>query len=78
MNLDIKQVSKGSKEGETWWWKEEVLESIQRTKTKTKMNSQEQLESRIKTKEVKALEKAYNELNVRLDGVEGNMKHQLV
>lgn len=78
MNLDIKQMSKGSKEGETWWQKEEVLESIQRTRTKTKMNSQEQLESKIKTKEVKALKKAYNELKVRLDGVEGNMKYQLV
>lgn len=76
MNLDIKQMSKGSKEGETWWWKEEVLESIQRTRL-TKMNSQEQLESRIKTKEAKALEKACHELNVRLDGVEGNMKYQL-
>ncbi|KAK3574312.1 hypothetical protein QTP86_004345 [Hemibagrus guttatus] len=66
---------------ETWWWNEEVQESIQRKRlakrkwdmNRTKENRQEykELQRRVKREVSKAKQKAYDELYTRLDTREG-------
>ncbi|KAK3541850.1 hypothetical protein QTP86_008057 [Hemibagrus guttatus] len=66
---------------ETWWWNEEVQDSIQRKRLakkkwdidRTEENRQEYKESqrRVKREVSKAKQKAYNELYTRLDTREG-------
>ncbi|KAK3575517.1 hypothetical protein QTP86_029268 [Hemibagrus guttatus] len=66
---------------ETWWWNEEVQDSIQRKRLakkkwdmdRTEKNSQEYKESqrRVKREVSKAKQKAYDELYTRLDTREG-------
>ncbi|KAK3574890.1 hypothetical protein QTP86_018354 [Hemibagrus guttatus] len=66
---------------ETWWWNEEVQDSIQRKRLATKKwdmdrteeNRQEYKESqrRVKREVSKAKQKAYDELYTRLDTREG-------
>ncbi|XP_051783710.1 uncharacterized protein LOC127527824 [Erpetoichthys calabaricus] len=72
---------KRKEEKETWWWNEEIQESIQRKRMeKKKWDSQRDAESRqeykeirhkVKTEVAKAKEKAYDELYERLDTKEG-------
>ncbi|XP_051782811.1 uncharacterized protein LOC127527635 [Erpetoichthys calabaricus] len=72
---------KMNEEKETWWWNEEIQESIQRKRmAKKKWDSQRDAESRqeykeirrkVKREAVKAKEKAYDELYERLDTKEG-------
>ncbi|KAK3524988.1 hypothetical protein QTP86_012195 [Hemibagrus guttatus] len=66
---------------ETWWWNEEVQDSIQRKRLakkkwdmdRTEENRQEykELQRRVKTEVSKAKQKAYDELYTRLDTREG-------
>ncbi|KAK3543019.1 hypothetical protein QTP70_008706 [Hemibagrus guttatus] len=66
---------------ETWWWNEEVQDSIQRKRLakkkwdmdRTKENRQEykELQHRVKREVSKAKQKAYDELYTRLDTREG-------
>ncbi|KAK3541900.1 hypothetical protein QTP86_008111 [Hemibagrus guttatus] len=66
---------------ETWWWNEEVQDSIQRKRLakkkwdmdRTEENRQEykELQRRVKRKVSKAKQKAYDELYTRLDTREG-------
>ncbi|KAK3553997.1 hypothetical protein QTP70_019112 [Hemibagrus guttatus] len=66
---------------ETWWWNEEVQDSIQRKRLakkkwdmdRTEENRQEykELQCRVKTEVSKAKQKAYDELYTRLDTREG-------
>ncbi|KAK3571395.1 hypothetical protein QTP86_010707 [Hemibagrus guttatus] len=66
---------------ETWWWNEEVQDSIQRKRLakkkwdmdRTEENRQEykELQCRVKRKVSKAKQKAYDELYTRLDTREG-------
>ncbi|KAK3548096.1 hypothetical protein QTP70_004523 [Hemibagrus guttatus] len=66
---------------ETWWWNEEVQDSIQRKRLakkkwdmdKTEENRQEykELQRRVKREASKAKQKAYDELYTRLDTREG-------
>ncbi|KAK3523754.1 hypothetical protein QTP70_009236 [Hemibagrus guttatus] len=66
---------------ETWWWNEEVQDSIQRKRLakkkwdmdRTEENSQEykELQRRVKREVSKAKQKAYDELYTRLDTREG-------
>ncbi|KAK3537128.1 hypothetical protein QTP70_002141 [Hemibagrus guttatus] len=66
---------------ETWWWNEEVQDSIQRKRLakkkwdmdRTEENRQEykELQSRVKREVSKAKQKAYDELYTRLDTREG-------
>ncbi|KAK3518309.1 hypothetical protein QTP86_020982 [Hemibagrus guttatus] len=66
---------------ETWWWNEEVQDSIQRKRLakkkwdmdRTEENRQEykELECRVKSEVSKAKQKAYEELYTRLDTREG-------
>ncbi|KAK3551067.1 hypothetical protein QTP70_011484 [Hemibagrus guttatus] len=66
---------------ETWWWNEEVQDSIQRKRLakkkwdmdRTEENRQEykELQRRVKRKVSKAKQKAYDELYARLDTREG-------
>ncbi|KAK3520883.1 hypothetical protein QTP86_010611 [Hemibagrus guttatus] len=66
---------------ETWWWNEEVQDSIQRKRLakkkwdmdRTEENRQEykELQRRVKREVSKAKQKAYNELYTRLDTREG-------
>ncbi|KAK3538591.1 hypothetical protein QTP86_006976 [Hemibagrus guttatus] len=66
---------------ETWWWNEEVQDSIQRKRLakkmwdmdRTKENRQEykELQRRVKREVSKAKQKAYDELYTRLDTREG-------
>ncbi|KAK3548977.1 hypothetical protein QTP70_022647 [Hemibagrus guttatus] len=66
---------------ETWWWNEEVQDSIQRKRLakkkwdmdRTEENRQEykELQRRVKREESKAKQKAYDELYTRLDTREG-------
>ncbi|KAK3526321.1 hypothetical protein QTP70_022740 [Hemibagrus guttatus] len=66
---------------ETWWWNEEVQDSIQRKRLakkkwdmdRTEENRQEykELQHRVKREVSKAKQKAYNELYTRLDTREG-------
>ncbi|KAK3511968.1 hypothetical protein QTP70_027665, partial [Hemibagrus guttatus] len=66
---------------ETWWWNEEVQDSIQRTRLakkkwdmdRTEENRQEykELQRRVKREVSKAKQKAYDELYTRLDTIEG-------
>ncbi|KAK3544128.1 hypothetical protein QTP86_002531 [Hemibagrus guttatus] len=66
---------------ETWWWNEEVQDSIQRKRLakkkwdmdRTEENRQEYkaLQSRVKREVSKAKQKAYDELYTRLDTREG-------
>ncbi|KAK3549270.1 hypothetical protein QTP70_034481 [Hemibagrus guttatus] len=66
---------------ETWWWNEEVQDSIQRKRLakkkwdmdRTEENRQEykELQRRVKRKVSKAKQKAYDELYTRLDTTEG-------
>ncbi|KAK3556129.1 hypothetical protein QTP70_005613 [Hemibagrus guttatus] len=66
---------------ETWWWNEEVQDSIQRKRLakkkwdmdRTEENRQEykELQRRVKREVSKAKQKAYDELNTRLDTREG-------
>ncbi|KAK3564444.1 hypothetical protein QTP86_020382 [Hemibagrus guttatus] len=66
---------------ETWWWNEEVQDSIQRERLakkkwdmdRTEENRQEykELQSRVKREVSKAKQKAYDELYTRLDTREG-------
>ncbi|KAK3575170.1 hypothetical protein QTP86_020926 [Hemibagrus guttatus] len=64
---------------ETWWWNEEVQDSIQRKRLKkwdmdrTEENRQEykELQCRVKREVSKAKQKAYDELYTRLDTREG-------
>ncbi|XP_051784813.1 uncharacterized protein LOC127528357 [Erpetoichthys calabaricus] len=72
---------KRKEEKETWWWNEEIQESIQRKRmAKKKWDSQRDAESRQEYKEIrckvkrevaKAKEKVYDELYERLDIKEG-------
>ncbi|KAK3542091.1 hypothetical protein QTP86_013424 [Hemibagrus guttatus] len=75
-------VSSGRKEDkETWWWNEEVQDSIQRKRlakkkwdmNRTEENRQEykELQRRVKREMSKAKQKAYEELYTRLDTNEG-------
>ncbi|KAK3542858.1 hypothetical protein QTP70_006126 [Hemibagrus guttatus] len=76
-------VSSGRKKGdkETWWWNEEVQDSIQRKRLakkkwdmdRTEENRQEykELQRRVKREVSKAKQKAYDELYTRLDTREG-------
>ncbi|KAK3535646.1 hypothetical protein QTP70_018430 [Hemibagrus guttatus] len=67
--------------GETWWWNEEVQDSIQRKRLakkkwdmdRTEENRQEykELQHRVKREVSKAKQKAYDELYTRLDTREG-------
>ncbi|KAK3538581.1 hypothetical protein QTP86_006659 [Hemibagrus guttatus] len=69
------------KDKETWWWNEEVQDSIQRKRLakkkwymdKTEENRQEykDLQRRVKREVSKAKQKAYDELYTRLDSREG-------
>ncbi|KAK3519746.1 hypothetical protein QTP70_003915 [Hemibagrus guttatus] len=76
------QVDTGRKEDkETWWWNEEVQDSIQRKRLakkkwdmdRTEENRQEykELQRRVKREVSKAKQKAYDELYTRLDTREG-------
>ncbi|KAK3535513.1 hypothetical protein QTP70_016936 [Hemibagrus guttatus] len=66
---------------ETWWWNEEVQDSIQRKRLakkkwdmdRTEENRQEykELQRRVKREVSKAKQKAYDELYTRLDTIEG-------
>ncbi|KAK3539695.1 hypothetical protein QTP70_012022 [Hemibagrus guttatus] len=66
---------------ETWWWNEEVQDSIQRKRLakkkwdmdRTEENRQEykELQRRVKREVSKAKQKAYDELYTRLDTREG-------
>ncbi|KAK3575645.1 hypothetical protein QTP86_031602, partial [Hemibagrus guttatus] len=66
---------------ETWWWNEEVQDSIQRKRLakkkwdmdRTEENRQEykELQRRVKKEVSKAKQKAYDELYTRLDTIEG-------
>ncbi|KAK3535500.1 hypothetical protein QTP70_016924 [Hemibagrus guttatus] len=66
---------------ETWWWNEEVQDSIQRKRLakkkwdmdRTEKNRQEykELQSKVKREVSKAKQKAYDELYTRLDNREG-------
>lgn len=66
---------------ETWWWNEEVQDSIQRKRLakkkwdmdRTKENRLEykELQRRVKREVSKAKQKAYDELYIRLDTREG-------
>ncbi|KAK3528213.1 hypothetical protein QTP86_026676, partial [Hemibagrus guttatus] len=66
---------------ETWWWNEEVQDSIQRKRLakkkwdmdRTEENRQEykELQRRVKSEVSKAKQKAYDELYTRLDTREG-------
>ncbi|KAK3510361.1 hypothetical protein QTP70_005658 [Hemibagrus guttatus] len=66
---------------ETWWWNEEVQDSVQRKRLakkkwdmdRTEENRQEykELQRRVKREESKAKQKAYDELYTRLDAREG-------
>ncbi|KAK3574150.1 hypothetical protein QTP86_003437 [Hemibagrus guttatus] len=66
---------------ETWWWNEEVHDSIQRKRLakkkwdmdRTEENRQEykELQRRVKREVSKAKQKAYDELYTRLDNREG-------
>ncbi|KAK3540863.1 hypothetical protein QTP86_002436 [Hemibagrus guttatus] len=68
---------------ETWWWNEEVQDSIQRKRLskkkwdmdRTEENRQEykELQRRVKREVSKAKQKAYDELYTRLDTREGEM-----
>ncbi|KAK3527809.1 hypothetical protein QTP86_006875 [Hemibagrus guttatus] len=76
-------VSSGSRkeDKETWWWNEEVQDSIQRKRLakkkwdmdRTEENRQEykELQRRVKREVSKAKQKAYDELYTRLDTREG-------
>ncbi|KAK3517174.1 hypothetical protein QTP70_000567 [Hemibagrus guttatus] len=69
------------KDKETWWWNEEVQDSIQRKRLakkkwdmdRTEENRQEykELQRRVKREVSKAKQKAYDELYTRLDTREG-------
>ncbi|KAK3510979.1 hypothetical protein QTP70_027789 [Hemibagrus guttatus] len=72
---------RGKEDKETWWWNEEVQDSIQRkrlAKKKWDMDSTEEnrqeykeLQGRVKREVSKAKQKAYDELYTRLDTREG-------
>ncbi|KAK3540327.1 hypothetical protein QTP70_029586 [Hemibagrus guttatus] len=71
----------GKEDKETWWWNEEVQDSIQRKRLakkkwdmdRTEENRQEykELQRRVKREVFKAKQKAYDELYTRLDTREG-------
>ncbi|KAK3543292.1 hypothetical protein QTP70_014047, partial [Hemibagrus guttatus] len=73
--------NKSKEDKETWWWNEEVQDSIQRKRlakkkwdmNRTEKNRQEykELQRRVKREVSKAKQKAYDELYTRLDTREG-------
>ncbi|KAK3532877.1 hypothetical protein QTP70_001380 [Hemibagrus guttatus] len=81
--MDMVGVSSGRRkeDKETWWWNEEVQDSIQRKRLakkkwdmdRTEENRQEykELQRRVKREVSKAKQKAYDELYTRLDTREG-------
>ncbi|KAK3525881.1 hypothetical protein QTP70_010990 [Hemibagrus guttatus] len=72
---------RGKEDKETWWWNEEVQDSIQRKRlakrkwdmNRTEENRQEykELQRRVKREVSKAKQKAYDKLYTRLDTREG-------
>ncbi|KAK3548214.1 hypothetical protein QTP70_005159 [Hemibagrus guttatus] len=79
--LGVSSLGKRKEDKETWWWNEEVQDSIQRKRLvkkkwdmdRTEENRQEykELQCRVKREVSKAKQKAYDELYTRLDTREG-------